>query len=171
MKRKRRFGAEEINLTPLLDVLFVVLFTILLSGYSQQSKSSEKIQEMESQIETLQEQVSQYKNQNEAYDMYAKQAVILSVDNITRDDKHILRIFRGNDKTEFVLGNDNTETFKNQINGYVKDLIKGSDEQPIYIVFSCDENNIYKDEYEAIKEEMQMLENNKEVFFKINDNE
>ena len=63
MKRKRRFGAEEINLTPLLDVLFVVLFRILLSGYSQQSKSSEKIQEMESQIETLQEQVSQYQHQ------------------------------------------------------------------------------------------------------------
>lgn len=170
MRRKRRFGADEINLTPLLDVLFVVLFTILLSGFSQQSQNSDMIQKLETQIDTLQEQVLQYKNRNDAFDMYARQVIILSVDNLKRENQHILRICRDEETKEIVLGNNNMETVKRQINSYINDLLDQTDEQPIYIVFTCDENNIYKIEYDAIEDEMKSLESrNKEIFYKINE--
>lgn len=167
MIKKRRFVGEEINLTPLLDVLFVIVFTVLLSGFSNQASSNSKIENMKQDNAKLQKQLQQYKNQNEAYEMYASQAVILSVDNITKEKRHVLRICNETDVKEIVLGNDNVATFTKQIGAYIDNLIEETDNQPIYIVLLCDEDNIYKVEYDAIDKELRLLEsNNKEVFYK-----
>lgn len=168
MKHRRRYGGEEINLTPLLDVLFVVLFTVMLAGYSYQTQNSDTVENMEKQIAEMKEEVAHYKSQSDAYEVYSKSAIIVSADNIKRGLQHILIFNVDNDTKEIVLGNDNLVTFSKQIESYVNDLIKIGDNQPVYIVFNCDEDSIYKVEYDTIYKCMKELEsNNKEVFFKI----
>ena len=169
MRRRKKYGAEEINLTPLLDVLFTVLFIVMLAGTQQQAKSSKETQDMQGQMDRLQEQVSSYESMDNAYTMYASEAVILSVDNIKRGEQHILRINNSdsNEMEEIVLGINSTESTKKRIDSYIEKLVEAKENQPVYIVFTCDEYNIYKIEYDAIDAAFKELErSNKEVFYK-----
>ena len=53
--RFRKFGESDINLTPLLDVLFVILFIVMLGGMESESKMRDEAQQ---EIDALQERIA-----------------------------------------------------------------------------------------------------------------
>ena len=169
MRKKRHRGADEVNLTPLLDVLFSILFIVMFAGAKIQNDNANNVETMQQEINNLNNQVSAYENKDKSYESFVEDAVIVTVDNIKRDNKHILRIYSdGYEDEEITLGTNNTENIKRRVNGYFENVLNDKTDQPIYIVYCCDEKSIYKIEFDSINSTMLELEkNNKEVFYKI----
>ncbi len=123
MRHRKRRGAEEINLTPLLDVLFSILFIVMLSAMSdktsytedtaQQSQTIEQqvgtidaqdaliaeqsadISELQAENADLTQALQNSENEKSSMKLYTENAVILTVSNRTDDGNHILDIFVG----------------------------------------------------------------------------
>lgn len=179
MRRRRKRDANEINLTPLLDILFSILFIIMMAGRFNETdlKESHKEQlgKLEQEINGLKEIVNLSHNQMESYDKYHTEAVIITVTNVVREDRHYLVVKKGLDTEtieEIQLGNDKTDNVKLRIEEVIRNCVEITDNQPVYIVFYCDKENIYTIEYKAIVTTFNRLqENNKEVFFKVMEEE
>ncbi len=180
--RRRRQGSPEINLTPLLDVLFCILFIVMLTGAQNEADMKESAQK---QIETLQQQVGDlqqqiliqeeqltfYGNQMESHEVYAAEAVVVTLHNIEKDGDHVLLATSG--MTEEVqesitLGTNRKNVAKVRIQSFVGDILEGTKNQPVYIVFHCDKACIYTEEYRGIVESLEELQASyKEVFYKV----
>ena len=175
MRHNRRKTVSEINLTPLLDVLFSILFIVMMTGMQNEQGIKKEYQEQVSQLELENEQLSKElarrENQMSSYDKFQSEAVILTVNNILRGDNHYLLVYKGTDKEEIgciQMGINKTENTKARIESLIMELINDTDNQPVYIVFYCDKKQIYTAEYRAVVEAYyQLQENNKAVFFKI----
>ena len=78
MLRRQRAGAHEINLTSLLDVLFCILFIVMLAGNQNEKdiksdaqqqlealkgQAQEEIEHLQSEIDKLDTTATTYKNQ------------------------------------------------------------------------------------------------------------
>lgn len=180
MRRRKHRGSEEVNLTPLLDVLFSILFIVMFAGAKIQNDNTENVEAMQTEISELNNEINElnnevtaYKNQETSYDSFLEDALIVTVDNIKSNNKHILRIFAaGYEDEEIILGINNTDNIKKRLNGYFENILIDKAEQPIYIVYNCDDENIYKTEFDSINSTLLTLEkNNKEVFYKISEDE
>ncbi len=173
--RNRRQFVSEINLTPLLDVLFSILFIVMMTGTQNEqgikSAYQDKVYQLTQENERLTEELARSENQKTSYDKYQSDAVILTINNITRNDKHYLKIYQGIDNSEIEniqMGVDKTENTKARIESLILDLVENTDNQPIYIFFYCNKKNIYTVEYMTVCDILnQLQESNKEVFFKV----
>lgn len=173
MRRHRRLSGE-INLTPLLDVLFSILFIVMLTSArneaNMQTEASEKIDTMQQELSDLENQVTVVTNENQSYEMYENNAVIVTIFNVSESNKHILVISnnRSTDEERIQLGEDVTENTALRLNSIIQTIVEETDNQPIYLVFHCDKYCIFTKEYIAIDEALLELENeNKEVFYKV----
>lgn len=175
MRNSRRKPVSEINLTPLLDVLFSILFIVMMTGMQNEQGIKQEYQEQVSQLEQekqqLSEELARSENQMSSYDKYQSEAVILTVNNILRSDNHYLLLYKGTDKKEIgsiQMGTNKTENTKARIESLIIELVNDTDNQPVYIVFYCNKKQIYTKEYIAVIEAFnQLQENNKAVFFKV----
>lgn len=174
MKRRRR-TVSEINLTPLLDVLFSILFIVMMTGMQNESGLKEEhrqqISQLEEEISGLEEELTGCQNQMSSVEMYQSEAVILTVGNTVEDNEHYLTVKQGLDLVEIEriqLGTDKTENTKTRIKDMITELVDKTDNQPVYIVFYCDKQTIYTLEYNAVVEAFgEAQETYKEVFFKV----
>ncbi len=180
--RRRRREVPEINLTPLLDILFSILFIVMMTStekeqdlkemYEEQcTRMEQTISEQEAEISTLKDRLSGYADREASLTMYQKDAIILTVQNRMTQKEHYLEISQGMDEEalgHISLGIEKTENSQNRIEDLVNELVEQTDNQPIYIVFHCNKELIYTTEYRAVTEAFASLEEqNKEVFFKI----
>lgn len=175
MNRRRRFVSSEINLTPLLDVLFTILFLVMLGSARNEEVTREnanlEISKLQNQISTLENDVIFYKDQVDSYDLYTKSAVIITISNSVDGEEHILMVSDRNDAKSYEtirLGKDRMAYVKSRLEGIVTDAVDNTDNQPIYIVFHCDKSIIYTTEFSAIDSELRQLQDTyKAVFCKI----
>ncbi len=68
MKHKKRFGNSEINLTPLLDVLFSILFIVMLGSAGNEAKTKA---EAERRVDRMQARVDEMRTEAENADREA----------------------------------------------------------------------------------------------------
>ena len=64
-RNRRSRGSDEINLTPLLDVLFTILFIVMLTGMQNERSMEESAQESEAQISGLESRVDELEEEND----------------------------------------------------------------------------------------------------------
>ena len=168
---RRSRGSDDINLTPLLDVLFVILFIVMLAGTQTQKDMQENAEESLSKISGLEEQVTDLEEQNtilqsevnrknkieDSGKRYESDAVIVTFINEVEDGNHVLRVYKGSDQEveSFRLGSDRT------VDDYA--------DHPVFIVFHCDTKSIYrKEEFVPIRDALQTQKQlRKEVFYQI----
>ncbi len=156
MRRRRRRGSDEINLTPLLDVLFSILFISLLAGQGLSDRQQQQIDQMEQQI-------AGYEDQLASYEEYDRDAVIVTLRNV----EGRLTISRGSDEDAIALGEDGAGRVARWLEQKVDGYLAEAENEPIYIVFYCDREHIYTTDYNAIVNTMTALERgHKEVFWK-----
>ncbi|MBQ7774799.1 MAG: hypothetical protein IJ379_02670 [Lachnospiraceae bacterium] len=182
MNRRKRLGDTEINLTPLLDVLFTILFIVML-GSAQNERETQAQAEQEAallqqqnevlqqQTQGLQQEVTQLEQQLGSYDIHKEQAIVITMRNVVEEDVRKLKLARevqvGQD-IDILLGTDRLNYAANRIQSYVTELVDAHTGQPVYIVFYCDKTQIYTVEYNTIREELDELQNShKEVFYKV----
>lgn len=185
MLRRLWAGSREINLTSLLDVLFCILFIVMLAGDQNEQgiksdaqqqlealegEAQEQIEHLQSEIDQLNAQVTTYQNQMESYDVYHTEAVIITISNVREGENHKLIVSKGLENTEdssFFMGTDRIEYIKQALRASITKHIDGTESHPIYIVFYCDRGTIYTQEYKAINDVLTDLQKEyKEVFFK-----
>ena len=186
MERRKRKTIAEINLTPLLDVLFSILFIVMMTGMQTKTTIQEEhqqqinqmqedygrqIEQARQELSELEQQVTMYENQLSSYDKYQTEAVIITVSNIVKENKHYLIIKQGLDLEEIEtiqLGISKTENTKLRICDKISEIVEVTDNQPVYVVFYCNKKTIYTTEYRAITEAFYELQAKyKEVFFKV----
>lgn len=148
--RKKRRGSDEINLTPLLDVLFTVLFVVMLTSMqSEQSMQAQavtkeeqveelkgKVTSLESEAEGLSEQVSALEQEIELRDqlknseeIYTANAVILTMVNGSENGEHVLRLYKGSERlleAELKMNSDQEGYIENWVETKIQKLVDKS---------------------------------------------
>ena len=169
---RRSRGSDDINLTPLLDVLFVILFIVMLAGTQTQKDMQENAEESLSKISGLEEQVTDLEEQNtilqsevnrknkieDSGKRYESDAVIVTFINEVEDGNHVLRVYKGSDQEveSFRLGSDRTDYTKSHVIGIINDIVDDYADHPVFIVFHCDTKSIYrKEEFVPIRDALQ----------------
>ncbi len=174
MKGRRRF-ISEINLTPLLDVLFSILFIVMMTGMqneqSMKSNYQDQLDRLTQENKTLSENLERREEQLSTYDEFKSDALIITVNNIIRDDDHYLMFYEGNEEEKMgsiPMGPDKTENTKARVEGLITEKLDEGERKPVYIIFYCDKKSIYTSEYKAVYDKFNELQQNrKEVFFKV----
>lgn len=175
MRSNRRRSVLEINLTPLLDVLFSILFIVMMAGMQNEEGMREdyrqQIDRLEQEKAGLSEKLDDYRAQMENLRDYQREMIFLTVRNVTRGEEHYLLIYQGLEPDEIEsiqMGIDRTENTRARIESLVVGLAEGEEGYPVYIVFNCDKSRIYTAEYRAVVETFNTLQGTyKEVFFKV----
>ena len=165
MRRRRRTDGE-INLTPLLDVLFVILFVVMLSGMQSEKtnadareESREKIEaleteveeltdegriaELEEQVRSLTEEMEKRKDLEETGKAFESRAVLVTIRNTAEEQAG-----EGGAKAQA------KHYLRTQLTAILRSILSETDpEVPVYAVFHCDSDKIlHKEESEIIKE-------------------
>lgn len=181
MKRKsrRRNGSDEINLTPLLDVLFTILFVVMLTSVRREQtiladaeQTKEQVTELTEKVETLENELKGKEAVDDTKEIYIDKAVLVTMVNVVENNNHVLRIYTGQKgvlKDSFRLGPDRSHYISEHIASIIGGIIEESKDYPVFIVFHCKANIIYrKEEFAPIKERLELLKaGNKEVFYQI----
>ena len=152
--KRRRHGSEEINLNSLLDVLFIILFVVMLKG--MQNEEAVKTQ--------MQQNIDQLQNQVESYELYEKEARVITVQVIQEEEDRYISI-----GDETIQLNENASVYmRTRLKKITGDLLKDVENTPVYIVFHCNKKEIYTKEFNMIDEVMTEYQDTvKEVFYKI----
>ena len=166
MKRRNNIAVE---LTPLLDVILIILFLII----SQQNAESERVKaeaemaaaEYDSRIEQLSEEYSQaeeelFNAENTAagYKSFDELSVIVSV-GIKRspDGTRTVYISENGETSTFKYGWDNLRYGENSLEAVLSGCISGSGENPVFISFNYDEDDIYLRDYTLVTDVLERL--------------
>lgn len=175
MRKRRRNNLTEINLTPLLDVLFSILFIVMMTGARTrdmvQSEHEEQIAVLEEENARLSEALRANEEQLAAYELHESDSVIITVRNTVSGSNHVLQIYRGVEESEIAsirMGLDQTENTRTRISSLIEEIVEENGDQPVYIVFYCDKSRIYTKEYNVVTDAFTELQSKyKEVFFKV----
>lgn len=179
MRRRKRF-TEEINLTPLLDVLFVVLFIVMLTGAETQARQEETAEKLQQEVtetkEALREtseKLSEADDRLKSFDTADAALTLITLENERVDENNYLYMYEGADLREMQrIPLKNSEDMLSVIQeNIVSTLRRVSAENPdkvVFVVFNCDEDIIHNKEYGAI---VSALESHERVasdfFFKV----
>ena len=169
-----------LDFTSLLDVIMILLFIVISNTATasakvneQAGKAQEDLAAAESEISDLEYRLQTKEAAEESYEIYTSEAVIVTMLNSEKDGSHYLTMFTGEnseDAVTIMMGENSTQNTRNRIRTYIEDILKNTENQPVYIVFRYDKYTIYRSEFEAAGEELRKLSReHKEVFFKERD--
>ena len=169
--RRARHGGGEINLTPLLDVLFSILFIVLLAGAQNERANADAAKE---EADGLREEIAELETlraQLESAEIIREGARVVTVSNFMSGGVHRLRVAVDGDTREpevILLGTSRLENVSARLGSLAEDVINDSGGFPVYIFFHCDKDAIYRREYEAVVRTLEELQReHKEVFLRI----
>lgn len=181
MNKRRKNNGSEINLTPLLDVLFSILFIVMMTGQQNEdgmrAQHRSQVDNMQAQIQEYEEQIADYKSRLATYELVQKDIIVLTVSNYIKGGVHYLSVTQGTSLLgdgqedqlldDIKMGSDKLENLKLRLSELTEKLIEEHEGQPVYIVFAKDSMAVYTYEYQTIVGVFNALEEkNKEVFFK-----
>lgn len=177
----RRRKETVIELTPLLDVILIMLFMIM----SAQSKKTEEIQsqaqaetaELNSRIEQLTEEyadredklsaqlsdteskLSQAEAQISGYEAFREYSDVISISvEYTESGERRLYIAEGDSADTITFGWDNLRYGENSLNAALEQKLKAAEENPVFIAFVYDSEKIYRHDYDMITSVMDTLQ-------------
>ena len=182
MHRRRKRGSAEINMTSLLDVLFCILFIVMLTNARNEAdlRSAREKEAAEyartaaaknTEIARLREESETYRNLAESLELYKTEAVVAALRNTDKDGRHVL-VLTSEDgtSTTLPLGSDNMENAISRLEGYIDALLSETAGRPLYLVFTCDRTKIYTGEFSALDGRLSRYQaEHKEIFYKITD--
>ena len=184
-RRIRRNNGQDINLTPLLDVLFVILFIIMLSGRENENRlRAESVQETEAlqtELEEAKEEISRlereagvtavkvrnYSDRIGSYELYREQAVILTLHIEESAGFRELVVLDGDEQVRIQIADDLREYTENRLRDAVAECVEEAQNRPVFLVFHYSADEIYTYEIRLIDRVLLSLqEEYKEVFYK-----
>lgn len=170
MRRRREITVE---LTPLLDVILIMLFLIMSqsSEAAEQTKqeAEQKVSNMECQVEDLRETNAELESRLDSYAAFDEYARIISIDISNKTDGNRMIIVSDGEHTERI--EFDWESMRYGENSLRAELIKSIDawkDMPVFIVFNYDSSGIYRRDYEMITSVIDTIEY-ENVYIKYNE--
>jgi cell division protein FtsB len=163
MKRRRQ---TIIELTPLLDVILILLFMVMAQNAAAAAKAQETaaatagqaesaMQEMETEMDRLEQENAILRNEVSGYEGFADYAQRISVtwSCDKEEKKHIYVTFagagtEGSSPLDISYGWDSARYGENSLRNGLKQKISAKD--PVFIFFTYDAKEIYKEDYDMI---------------------
>lgn len=163
MRRRRQ---TIIELTPLLDVILILLFLMIAQNAAASAKAQESaaasvgeardaMHVMEEEMGRLEQENAVLRNELSGYEGFTEYALRVSLTYSCDDDdeKHIYVTFAGagdenRQPLDISYGWDTARYGENALRSGLKRELTG--EAPIYILFTYDAAEIYKDDYDMI---------------------
>ncbi len=144
------------DLTPLLDVIFIILFIILMRnrGFQENvvAKVTDELDRTKVELNTANEKIADY------------ETIFSSADFITvyvekSGDDRTLVVREGDHYTNYQYDWQKYPNLKSELNeileGYCKKKEKG---KPFFIIFVYDRGNIYNKDFETIKDTLDIIQ-------------
>ena len=191
MKRRK---SVVIELTSLLDVIFIMLFMVMNdsrnAAYEAQSSAEKEVaniqaeaeimrneyshqldeyEKMLTELESERENIEYMQNRIDSYQQFDEYAEIISVYILDSGYKRSIRVADGKTAEVIDFDSDNIsyggKTLESTLNGYIDNSAN-----PVFIVFSYDSNNIYIRDYNMVSAAITNVQGNYDnVYIKFND--
>lgn len=149
MRRIRRSSKSDviIDLTSLLDVVFIILLVVLYGSNTRAANLSETQSKAEEAISQAEEEKRLYEEQQEAFSNIWAVSVIVPYDENEITKRHICILEKGEEiKSIDLVGND-TANARDEFKNYLVDYIKKNEDKPIMLSLNDDDKYIlYRDE-------------------------
>ncbi|MCR5329725.1 MAG: hypothetical protein K6E62_00865 [Lachnospiraceae bacterium] len=157
MNRSRSKGIKQfiIDLTPLLDVIFILLIVVLANGTRSEELANEQFEEAMEVKSSAEQQVNAYKSHFEAYSDIDEYFSIITVSagyhSDNRRERTISIKVNENDEIQFELNPVNQDDQWEKITQDIQKTISAKNDLPAILVLNIknDEKMLYRDE-EAI---------------------
>ncbi len=160
MKRRNNIAIE---LTPLLDVILIILFMIITENNAEKERVTseaaaayEKLaaqnEQLESSLEDTRTQLSEAGYIITGYQSFEEYSVIISV-GISRqkDDSRLISIYSEGIASEVSYGWDSLRYGRNALRTELSKLIPSDREtRPVFITFTYSADDIYQQDYELV---------------------
>lgn len=177
MKRRREIAVE---LTPLLDVILIMLFMIMLQNGAAAKSAVEKAEaekavraaEMAEMRSAAEKNAAELENalgiiaSRDAFEEYAE---IVSVTIVNSDGgKRDIYVTAGENTQTVSFGRDSARYGENSFKTILDGIVRSSGETPVFICFSYDSSAVYRRDYDMIAsamEELQSRSNNVYIQF------
>ena len=186
--RKRK--SVIVELTSLLDVIFIMLFMVMnqsqTAAEEAQSDAAAEVAAAQVQVEAMEEEVEGYrviideveadrlnlesiKNKLNSYEVFEEYATIISVSVLDHSYKRTIIVENGGETVNTDFSWDNMDYAESSLNETLNSCIKDS-ENPVFIVFSYNGDNIYRQDYNMVSEVMTKVQGGYEnVYIKFDD--
>lgn len=186
--RKRK--SVIVELTSLLDVIFIMLFMVMnqsqTAAEEAQSDAAAEVAAAQVQVEAMEEEVEGYrviideveadrlnlesiKNKLNSYEVFEEYATIISVSVLDHSYKRTIIVENGGETVNTDFSWDNMDYAESSLNETLNSCIKDS-ENPVFIVFSYNGDNIYRQDYNMVSEVMTEVQGGYEnVYIKFDD--
>lgn len=169
MRRKKRHNGDVIiDLTSLLDVIFIVLLVVICYASSLSSNYMEQQDVAESKIEEAENAQNVYNDMVKEGNSLIEYVGIIVVRIPPREDDYTKRTIyvleNGEDElVEYQLEGNNTSTQFDELKSYIEKYIEGHENRPVIISLNdTDEDILYRDEKTVLNmiDELQTEHNN-----------
>lgn len=159
MKRRSSIGIE---LTPLLDVILIILFLIITQNSAENERIAEEYDKaeqqyientnrLEAELENSIQQTADAENIVSGYESFDEYSVIISI-GITRksDGTRTVSVSENGEISHISYGWDNLRYGENALRAELEKHISAAEERPVFISFNYDENDIYLRDHQLI---------------------
>ena len=170
-------------MTPLLDVLFCILFIVMLTSAQNEASLRESREKeaaeyaraaaaKDAEISQIREEAETYRNLAESLELYKTEAIVAALRNEESGGRHVLVFTTEDGESDAIpLGSDNLANAVSRLEGKVDALLAKAEGKPLYLVFTCDRTKIYTGEFAALDERLTRYQaEHKEIFYKIANN-
>lgn len=176
--RKHRMGSEEINLTPLLDVLFAILFIVMLAGTKQLEEAEAAADARVSQVQSAADHAMALELEKEKeltqrlndYEEAAEAISLITLVNTMENGKGYLYVYEGasmRERQRIALMTDENVlgVIEQNLDSLLSQITSANSGKMVYAIFRCDEKSIHTKEYDVIEKALSKWENDYEGFF------
>ncbi|MDD7428276.1 MAG: hypothetical protein SOU50_03965 [Oscillospiraceae bacterium] len=159
MRRRNSIGIE---LTPLLDVILIILFLIITRNSAETERIAEEYEQseqqhienearLEAELENSRQQSADAENIISGYESFDEYSVIIAV-GITRrsDGTRTVSVSENGDTSYITYGWDNLRYGENALKAELENMISSAEDRPVFISFNYDENDIYLRDHQLI---------------------
>ena len=183
MRRLRSDGENKIDLTPLLDVLFSVLFIVMLCINQDAVDAKKQADDNGAQLEIEKKKNEDLNNENkylkevvDSYEVFAQRAKFIVLRNYKDATGFKLVISLGLDEKEQIdlipLSNETKDQTKSRIVNNIKSKINSfsttTERVPVMIEFHRDSTKIFTEVDRSISEALNEIEgNNSDVYVRV----
>ena len=168
-RRHDRRTSPSIDLTPLLDVIFILLFSVMMTNGSANDKRAAELDARERNISQKEQEAenakSEYENMTETVGHIAEYVYIVSVSAFVDDtdvSKRTIKISSveetGEETETYELVGADTEAYK-KMSDYLEQYINDHKDSPVILALNPDDDKIlYRDEREITEILMGLME-------------
>ena len=170
--KKRGLGEAVIDLTSLLDVVFIILFLVMqrTGGLARQAETQaenlqEQLRQKEAQVEILKKDAETAWNQVQSYEQLQDSSVIVSVwifPDAGDGRRSIVLSSNVDDVKEIVLTWNTMQTGQMQLENYLTELAELRPGMPLFINFQYDGNADYTGDIALVQTVLDYVKYNRE---------